>query len=129
MILIMEGSKNLIVAVRVGCPLCGKSFKDHSKKIYNLITEDIYEHLDKTCPSCGSKINQEYWTEKGADNEIQLCIGRKQFAGIPVTTLSGMLTTNGQFDPKKLQIFKRQGLNMKIFDGEPKSIVEQINNL
>lgn len=125
----MEEPKNLIVAVRIGCPLCGKSFKDRSKKIYNLATEKIYLYLDKACPICGGKINQEYWTEKGVDGEIRLCIGRQRIAGAPVTTLSGMLTTNGRFDPRKLKIFKNQGLNMKIFDGEPKEIVDQINNV
>lgn len=118
---------NIIVAVKVSCPLCSKSFPDISKQIFNIAHEYIDILLKKNCLQCGGYINQRYWSIKEADGETRLYIGNRDDTNRPITTLSGILTTGGMLDPQKLKIFKRQGLNMKIFNSLDDRLQKKIN--
>lgn len=118
---------NVLVAVKISCPLCSTVFPDISKRTFNIALEPIDTLLKKKCDECGGYINQRYWSEKGTDGETRLCIGNKDDATKPITTLSGILTTDGRLDPQKLKIFKRQGLNMKIFNKLDDRLQKKIN--
>lgn len=124
---LLEIDNNVLVAVRVSCPLCSKVFDDISRHIFNIIHEPIDILLKKVCPHCEGHINQRYWSEKLSDNETWLCIGNKDDATRPITTLTGMLTTGGKLDPQKLKIFKRQGLKMRIFSKLDDRLQKKIN--
>ncbi|MDP3696467.1 MAG: hypothetical protein Q8R55_00360 [Candidatus Taylorbacteria bacterium] len=123
-----EKAESKIVAVKVSCPLCGKIFPEISRQLFDIARLPINILLKKTCSKCKGSINQRYWTEGDINGEIYLYIGNRDNPSHQITTLSGMLTTNGQLDPKKLKIFKRQGLKMDIFNSMDEAERARIND-
>ena len=98
------------ISLRVSCGICGTAFPKYSKKLVFSSLEEINIHIDDMCQSCKSQINQSYWIDKGADDELRVCIGNREDINHPITTVSGTITTNGALDPIKLQRWEKQGL-------------------
>lgn len=101
------------ITLRISCSLCGETNPKNSKMIFNSL-EDIEIHISQKCTRCKAQINQWYWTEIGADKELRLCIGNREDSHHPIATLSGTLTTNGEFDPLKFKHWVNNGIRMII---------------
>lgn len=127
--MIMNEDSNKPVAVKISCPFCGYVFREFSKLIYNIRLEEVDFELRKICPKCKMSINQRYWTEKGADGEIMLCIGNRDDLSHPVATSSGKITRSGILDPEGYELFEKQGIKLEIFKGLPEEIRDKINKL
>ncbi len=100
------------IYIRVSCPLCRLANEKFSNKIFNSL-EDIQLQAKYVC-KCKASINQWYWTERGADNELRICIGNRENTQHPIATLSGTITTAGILDSNKLERFQDKGFELII---------------